>query len=41
MTHPSPAYTLVQLTDLHVVTDDEELPSGVDTAARRARPPGH
>ncbi|QYN32074.1 metallophosphoesterase [Pseudonocardia sp. DSM 110487] len=32
MTHPSPTYTLVQLTDLHIVADGEELPSGVDTA---------
>src|SRR5918998_5934250 len=33
VTHPSPTCTLVQLTDLHVVADDEELPGGVDTAA--------
>ncbi|MHA6618024.1 metallophosphoesterase [Pseudonocardia sp. DLS-67] len=33
MTHSSPTSTLVQLTDLHVVADGEELPSGVDTAA--------
>jgi Icc protein len=32
VTHPSPTYTLVQLTDLHIVADGEELPSGVDTA---------
>src|SRR5947208_970006 len=33
VTHSSPTCTLVQLTDLHVVADGEELPSGVDTAA--------
>jgi len=33
VTHPSPTCTLVQLTDLHIVTADEELPGGVDTAA--------
>jgi 3',5'-cyclic-AMP phosphodiesterase len=33
VTHPSPTWTLVQLTDLHVVADGEELPGGVDTAA--------
>jgi Icc protein len=32
VTHPSPTCTLVQLTDLHIVADGEELPSGVDTA---------
>jgi 3',5'-cyclic AMP phosphodiesterase CpdA len=33
VTHSSPTATLVQLTDLHIVADDEELPGGVDTAA--------
>jgi 3',5'-cyclic-AMP phosphodiesterase len=33
VTDSAPAHTLVQLTDLHVVADDEALPHGVDTAA--------
>jgi Icc protein len=33
VTDSPPTSTLVQLTDLHIVAEDEELPHGVDTAA--------
>jgi 3',5'-cyclic-AMP phosphodiesterase len=33
VTDPAATHTLVQLTDLHIVAADEELPHGVDTAA--------
>src|SRR5918992_531881 len=33
VTDSAPTSTLVQLTDLHIVAEDEELPHGVDTAA--------
>jgi 3',5'-cyclic-AMP phosphodiesterase len=33
VTDPAPTHTLVQLTDLHLVAEDEELSHGIDTAA--------
>jgi 3',5'-cyclic-AMP phosphodiesterase len=33
VTDSAPTSTLVQLTDLHIVAEDDELPHGVDTAA--------